>query len=355
MQPNLNFHPERPCLRASEHFGREHLVQHAYGRLGTDDVQSFAIIGFRKEGKSSFVNYIRHPKVTTKYLGKDAKQYLFLYMDLSKQQINNEADFFKVFYRKVAELLEMADLKNLQELGKITDWLVENNKRLILIFDNFNLIVTNPNFRVSFYEGLRSWFSTHSKIGCIVTSPVQLLHLSIPQELAGSPFFNIFDSYSLSPLSLTDATDLLYQRLPDALQEQSKDVFELIAQVGYSPYPLQQAGAIWTANYTAHNETSFSLIIDEVYQACQPYYQEIYSALKNNQLENIAMILSSDYNSKKLRIDNNLINHGWVVKDKSRMSAHLMELFFREKMGIPEKKYSFRKVKRLIFKMFGKA
>ena len=345
MQPNLNFHPNIPCLKASEHFGRENLVQHAYGRLGTDDVQSFAIIGFHKEGKSSFVNYIRHPNVKAKYLGEKSENYLFLYMDLSKYQLNNETDFFTVFYRKVTELLKTNDL---QELAKITDFLVKNDKRLILIFDNFNLIVTNPNFRVSFYEGLRSWFSTHSQIGCIVTSPVQLLHLAIPQELAGSPFFNIFDSYSLSPLNLTEATNLIYQHLPDSLKDNGKDVFELITQVGYNPYPLQQAGSIWAANYAKHADPSFKIVIDEVYQACQPYYQEIYAGLKNNQLESIATILSPNYNPKKTRIDNNLINHGWVTKDKTKLASLLMETFFREKMGIPEQKYSLGKLKQFL-------
>jgi hypothetical protein len=345
---NLVFHPKRPCLEPEEHFGRQSLVHHAYGRLGTDDVQSFAIIGFHKEGKTSFVNYIRHPRIAEEYLD-NANQYIFLYLDISKQHLPDEASFFKIFYQKIDEQLSISHLKDILDLNKITDWLIQKDRRLILVFDNFNLIVTNPNFKVSFYEGLRSWFSTHTQVGCIVTSPLALLALSIPHELAGSPFFNIFDSYSLSPLNLTEATGLLYDRLPEALREREQDIFELIAQVGYSPYLLQQAGQVWISNTDKQGKASFKQHIENVYQACLPYYQEIYASLKNRQLDDITRLLSVKQEGT-LRIDHNLIDRGLIAKDKSGFSAKLMERFFRERLNIQEKKSLLSKFKKLIKK-----
>jgi hypothetical protein len=342
----LTFHPHRPCGTPQEHVGRESLVQHAYGRLGTDDVQSFAVIGFHHEGKSSFVKYIQQPKVAKRYLGDNASQYIFLYFDLAEQPLNDETAFFKEFYRRVGETLS---LSGPLDFDKITDWLVTQQRRLVLTFDNFNYIVTNPNYKVAFYEGLRSWLSTHPQIGCIVTSPVQLLRLAIPQELAGSPFFNIFDSYSLSPLSFTEATKLVYDRLPEKLGEREKDIFELITQVGHSPYPLQQAGYIWVTHLEKSGKPAFKQVIDEVYQACLPYYQEIYASLKKNQLENIVGILSHHVPQ---RIDHTLIDRGWITKDKSRMVAQLMERFFRERMGIPDKKNPLKGLKNLWSNLF---
>ncbi len=343
---NLIFHPNRPCFKPEEHAGRESLAHHAYGRLGTDDVQSFAIIGFHREGKSSFVNYLRHPRIVKEFIGENANQYIFLYIDLSEQKLDDEAMFFKVFYQRIEELLSLSHLTDVFDLIKISDWLIKNDRRLILIFDNFNLIITNPHFRVAFYEGLRSWFSMHTQMGCIVTSPVPLLNLAIPQELAGSPFFNIFDSYSLPPFNLTQATSLVYERLPDTLCGREKDIFELIAQVGYSPYPLQQAGQIWVSHFEERGEASFEKVIDEVYQTCLPYYQEIYSSLKNRQLDSIANILKSNQKTQE-RIDHSLIDRGWIAKDKSGFSAKLMARFFRERLGIKENRSFFGQFKRL--------
>ncbi|MEK8018855.1 MAG: hypothetical protein VSS75_018435, partial [Candidatus Parabeggiatoa sp.] len=90
----MSFHPERPCIDSPEYVGREYLLQHAYGRLGTEeDVQSFAIIGFHKEGKTSFVNYLQQPSVVERHLGGKANDYIFLYFDLAVLQLNDESAF----------------------------------------------------------------------------------------------------------------------------------------------------------------------------------------------------------------------------------------------------------------------
>jgi hypothetical protein len=340
MTQNLFFHPEKPCLNPQEHVGRESLLQHAYGKLGTDDVQSFAIYGFSKEGKTSFINYLQQPSVVERYLGDKASEYIFLYFDVAEHQLNDEAAFFKVLYSKIEEVLTIPNLKDFSDNDKILDWLEKNNRRLILILDNFNLIVVNPKYDVAFFESFRSWLYMHSPVGCIVTSPMPLLDLAMTVELAGSPFFNIFDYYALFSLSLMDATRLISERLPETLQDHEKDIFELIGQFGYSPYPLQQAGKMWVSHFEKTGDSSFEQVIDEAYQACLPYYEEIYASLTQPQLKSIERILSSGY-KKKLVVDNNLIDRGWVTKDKRRISAGQMERFLRYRMDIPARRNIF--------------
>ncbi len=334
MTQKFSFHPERPCLNPQEHVGRGTVLQHAYGRLGTDDVQSFAIYGFSKEGKTSLVKYLQEPSVVKHYLGDKANQYIFLYFDTAKHQLTDETAFFKVIYSKIEEVLAIPNLKDFSDNDKILDWLEKNNRRLILIIDNFNLIVANPKYKLAFFESLRSWLYMHSPVGCIVTSPMPLLDLAMTVELAGSPFFNIFDYYALFPLSLTEVTRLISERLPEALQNNEKDIFELIGQFGYSPYPLQEAGKVWVSHYEKTGESSFQQVIDEAYQACLPYYEEIYSSLTTQQLESIVSILSRR-KKKNLIVDNYLVDRGWVTRDKREISAGQMERFFRERIGIP--------------------
>ena len=354
MTQKLSFHPKRPCLNPEEHVGRENLLQHAYGRLGTDDVQSFAVYGFSKEGKTSFVKYLQQDSVVERYLGDKAKQYIFLYFDVAKLQLHDEATFFKVLYSKISEVLALPNLRDFSDNNKILDCLEKQNRKLIMIFDNFNLIVVNPKYHVSFFENFRSWLYMHSPVGCIMTSPMRLLDLAMSVELAGSPFFNIFDYYSLFPLSQAEATRLVSDRLPEALQDSQKDIFELIGQFGYSPYPLQEAGKKWVSHHDKTGKSVFNKqVIDEAYQTCLPYYEGIYASLTKQQLESIGSILSGNKN-QDLLVDNYLVDRGWVKKNKTGISAGQMERFFRERMEIPSNNNIFGKIKGLFSDTFKK-
>jgi hypothetical protein len=329
--PKIHFTPNRPCITAEEYIGRSGLVQRAFARLGTDDVQSFAIIGFHKFGKTSFVNYLQQPSVIQQYLGEKGQQYIFLYINLNEKHLNNENEFFVELYQQAESLLGLSDLKGISDLDVITDWLESTNKRLVLILDDFNLIVTNPNYSVLFYERLRSWFSTHKQVGCIVTSPLQLLHLAIPVDLAGSPFFNIFDAYYLEPLTVTEAVTILDSGLPEQMLGQEKEIFEIIKQVGLSPYLIQIAGNIWVSRFEAGKNTELDVLLDLIYQTNLAYYEKIYASLTANQRENIKSLINPLYKTDVVRMDNKLIQSGWVNKDAKKITALQMEKFFQEK------------------------
>ena len=326
----MPFYPEKPCSNVQEYIGREALTHQAFSRLGTDDVQSFAVIGFHKFGKSSFAKHIQQPEIVKRYLKEKADQYFFVYIDVLKKNLNNEIDFFHELYKQIEALLGLSELEDITDLEEVTDWLNENNKQLVLIFDNFNLIVTNNNYSLAFYEGLRSWFSTNYKIGCVVTSPLQLLHLAIPIGVSGSPFFNIFDSYFLHSLTLSEAFKLLETSLPNKLKYNQKQLIKITTYVGLNPYELQKAGAIWVSN----SELVFDDILEKIYQNCKPYYEYIYSDLTHKQRENIKSLIDPSYKTNA-RMDNKLITYGWVTEDGKELSSLQMERFFDIKMNPP--------------------
>lgn len=350
--PPIVFHVNRPCVTQEEHVGREHILQQAFTRLNTDDVQSFAIIGLSKMGKSSFINHLQQPEVVEKFINpkERAKKYLFLLLDCAKYSLDSEEDFFKFFYQEIEKLLGLSNLNNMIDLERVTQKLFEDDLRLVVILENFNLVVTNPNFSVVFYDGLRSWFSTHVNVGCIVTSPLQLLDLAIPLEIAGSPFFNIFSAYSLKPFSLTEATQLLDDRLPKALRGHEKEIFDVIDHVGFNPYELQIAGYIWIKHFQKTKEMTFEDTIDEVYQALIPYYNKIYSDLTSRQIRDIRKILKKDYKDL-MSIDQNLVAYGWVTKDKKNIVAKQMKRYFSDRLKINSNNGIIKKIKLFFTKL----
>lgn len=331
--PLLSFHPNRPCLKSDEHEGRKTLIQHVFGKLATDDVQSFAIVGFKKSGKTSFINHIQQPQILDEYLGKDKEYYLFITLSLSELQLKNKNDFFKAFFYAVKKSTGLENLDDISDLQVISSWLQVNQKRLVLILDDFDQVITCSNFSVTFYESLRSWFSTNPNVGCIVTSPVQLLHLSIPMALSGSPFFNIFGSYTLMPLTKKEAKSLLKKRLPETLTRYQDEIKALIKDVGVNPYELQKSGYFWKHSFEKRGVTHYQEIKNDVYKICCGYYNAIYLSLTKKQIRIIRLLLDNRKRVKQPAIsDPELINRGWITRDgkfivSNHLKIYLLQIF----------------------------
>lgn len=335
----FTFHPERPCETPVEHNGREALLQHAFGRLGADDTQSFVLIGAEKMGKSSFLRHLCHPEVYKDYL-EQPDTYTFVYLDAETEELSGvqagENLFFQVLFRHLQALSDdnHTQWEDSSDLRDVAVWLKQQNKRLILLIDNFNLIITHPNYRVAFYESLRSWFSTHHQIGCVLSSPVQLLQLAMPLELSGSPFFNIFAAYLLEPLTLEESKDLLNQRLPTHLQAQTEQIELLIKHFCRTPYLLQQAGFAWCEHSRHGHVPDLEPVIEQAYQACQPYYESLYSDLGQHLAFIEAFVDPQQANPEAENVDRILVEYGVVDETGESLCALQTIRFFQEKFGI---------------------
>jgi hypothetical protein len=339
----LTFHPNRPCQTAAEHNGRTALSYHVFGRIGTEDVQSFALIGTEKMGKTSFLNYLHQPEVLANHL-QEPQKYLFVYLDAKTQKLEDEPIFFRTLFSQ-EPFRNLSGLTSIKDLRVLSNWLESQDKRLVVMIDNFNFIVSNPNFRVPFYEGLRSWFSTQRRVGCVVTATLPLLQLAMARELSGSPFFNIFTTYLLEPLVWEEAKLLLTNRLPPHLREREAEIDQLLKEFGTFPYPLQQAGNCWVGMAEHRHIPPLKKVIEAAYQACLGYYENIYSSLKRHQLAVVDGLLDP-YQPKPDpdRIDRTLIERGWVSEDGRHIPARQMARFFRTKLGLPESLGSWQKL-----------
>jgi len=331
---SLSFHPDRACNTIEEHIGqesREEIVFRAYGRLGTDDIQSFAIIGFSKEGKTSLVNYIRQPKVMERYLVENADTYTFLYINLRHGNISDVAGFFNALYKEVRNIWDIGRLKDGSDLERITEYLNKNNRKLVVILDSFDQVILNQKFPVKFYGNLRSWFSTNKNVGCILTSPNELQKLNASFELLDSPFFNIFQSYMIGPLTRIEAEYLIRSRLPDSMADKKDDIAgRLVDEFGCRPYPLHVAGKFWTEHFLRKEKNPLDSAIEETYKELKAngHYEEIFTHIGANKIRSVL--------ERRTTSDDRLIKLGWVRKGENgdEISSKQLERFFKEKLGI---------------------
>ena len=70
-----------PISDPKHFFGRKHEIEQVFSRLRNVEFESSSIVGERRIGKTSLLNFLRHPKVRLSY-GLDSDKYLFIYLDL---------------------------------------------------------------------------------------------------------------------------------------------------------------------------------------------------------------------------------------------------------------------------------
>lgn len=71
---------------------------------------------------------------------------------------------------------------------------------IVLLIDEFENVGDNDNFGPDFYYGLRS-LAIHHDLALITSTRVDLVEIAHSDEVRSSPFFNIFATINLQPLS----------------------------------------------------------------------------------------------------------------------------------------------------------
>src|SRR5262245_31574681 len=70
-----------PISDSRRFFGRAREVEQIFGRLRNDEFESSSLVGDRRIGKTSLLNYLADPSVRTSY-SLSPERYIFVYVDL---------------------------------------------------------------------------------------------------------------------------------------------------------------------------------------------------------------------------------------------------------------------------------
>jgi hypothetical protein len=198
-------------------FGRENEVRYITSLLQNN--QSCSIIGPRRIGKSSLINAISNHEILIKN-GLNPANYIFVFIDLEGLGNLTQSEFFyliveelrnQVTEKDIRELLE--DVINKEEirfidLKKIFRYTTKLGKKIIFLFDEFELITNNKNLDFNFYSGLRNLANSY-KVGYITATHTPLLELTFSKKTLGSPFFNFFAQIEINLLSEKAINELI--------------------------------------------------------------------------------------------------------------------------------------------------
>jgi hypothetical protein len=233
--------------------GRDREVEQIFGRLRNEEFESSSLVGDRRIGKTSLLNYLTDPSVRGAYrLGPG--EFIFVYVDLEMvdEAMGPEQLWRRLLVlmrrnctdRRVTEALESLeqtarlDTFALDELFQQVD---DSGQHVVFLVDEFEHVTANTNFGPDFYYGLRSLI-LHHQVALVTSSRLELVELCHSDTIKASPFFNIFANINLRLFSQSDAQRLISQSLNGTTVEFSDGELEqLFDLAGLHPYFLQAA------------------------------------------------------------------------------------------------------------------
>ncbi len=247
--PSLQYIYGRP-VRPDEFLGRTTELRTTFNRIRNGE--STAIVGDPHIGKTSFLLKLADPSTQKEYLGKDRNLLTLSNIDLhpvsSGYKVSDFWDeaLFSLQERPgtsgTARLIESAAESGYarRKLELLFNYLGQNNRRLVLLLDEFERLLMHPNFQeASFFALLRSLATRTGGLALVTASRISVARMNqIGRGLldTGSPFFNNVIEVRLRPLDDDDIAILL-DRAGESLS--IEDRLFICRLAGRNPFLLQ--------------------------------------------------------------------------------------------------------------------
>jgi AAA-like domain len=276
-----------PISDPGRFFGRSREVEQIIGRLRNEEFESSSLVGDRRIGKTSLLNYLSDPTVrAAHHLGPD--EYIFVYADL---QMVDEAMGPDQLWRRlltlmrrrcedeaVAKLVESVKDERLDTfvLDELFDQIDDKGQHVVFLMDEFEHVTTNENFDADFYYGLRS-LVIHHQLAIVTSSRRELIELCHSDAIKSSPFFNIFANINLRLFSPADAEHMMSQSLAGTgVQFSEPETARVLDLAGFHPYFLQAACWMLFESYLngLAGEARMSLLWGQFGQEAAPHFTD---------------------------------------------------------------------------------
>ena len=227
----------------TDFYGRKREVARIYSRIGTAHPQSVSIVGTRRIGKSSLLNFIYQEDNRRKHLKKSEK-YKFIFIDFQERKNITLPDFFRALFELLSHefqgQLDITEEPSYEGLKEIVTRIQQQGLKLIVLFDEFDSITQNQNFDMEFFAFLRALANRYD-VAYVMSSGRRLQELCHTKEIADSPFFNIFSNLFLSPFSSEEALTLIQQPSKAAGYPLDSVADTILSMAGYFPFFIQMA------------------------------------------------------------------------------------------------------------------
>jgi serine/threonine-protein kinase len=239
----------------SQFFGRTREVAKIFSRIGASRPQSISVVGDRRIGKSSLLSFINHREVRQKYLDGPNK-FAFAFIDLQQKRRITLREFFKELFGILAKETGENQIAQLEpafeSVREVLEGFQQQDRKLVVLLDEFDAITTNRAFDLEFYSFLRS-IANNYDVAYVTSSARDLQELCHTQLIADSPFFNIFTNVYLRSFTRPEALELISRPSAEAGMPLEGYARRIIEIAGYFPYFIQIACSAYFDHLTEND------------------------------------------------------------------------------------------------------
>ena len=319
-------------------FGRTLELKRVYARLSATPPGSISIVGDRKIGKSSLLNYVYSRTNRQQHLEQPDKM-VMVFLDLQQEKGMSRESFVRTLLG-IANLelrgrLDVSDCAHsLDGIKDMVQRLDAAGFRIAILLDEFEAVTTNPNFSLEFFSFLR-FLANHYNVAYITSSARDLQVLCHTKEISDSPFFNIFSTMRLSVFQQAEAEELIRapsERVGKPLAAQMAPILEMS---GLFPFFIQMACSHAIEYLDEHpeaREPDFSDVRRRFYEEAKLHYRYLWDGFDPHQKNTVLRVARGKSMPDALKhVLDELERRHYVEKDlpKPRLFSTTFDEFVR--------------------------
>ncbi len=333
----------------SDFFGRQKDIRRIYARLDAPHPQSISIVGERRIGKSSLLNFVYHSKNRKRNM-VNHENAIFVYLDFQRNVDFDPAKFidflFNMFsYEMKSESQYAGRERSLDELKDVVQELHNKGKRIIVLMDEFESITRNERFNEQFFSFLRSLANSY-RVAYVTSSFEELQMMCHNRDISDSPFFNIFSNLPLRTFDYGEALELITMPSRNEGVPLERFADKIIDMAGYFPFFLQIA----CSNVFEHlvdnpdAEPNWKQITASFTEEVYPHYSFVWERMDEPTRENLRRVAVGKPTGKKFDyINENLVRRGYLLESDGKFAfcSSICRKFVLEECRKGDKKSSF--------------
>ncbi|RPJ05451.1 MAG: adenylate/guanylate cyclase domain-containing protein [Spirochaetaceae bacterium] len=228
-------------------FGRQALVKRILTRIQSERPQSISIVGERRIGKSSLLNYLNF--ASTRALMMDSpEKYIFLFVDFQQIRANTAGEIIGVILRELkrtmAANMELEVPEDFDGMRILCQAIADAGYKFIMFFDEFESVTKNPNIKPDFYSSFRS-LANKFPLAFVTASGRNLKDMCVTHEISDSPFFNIFSVQNVGLFKQEEAAELVKTPSAQCNVPLEPLASKIMAEAGLYPFFLQMMCGSW--------------------------------------------------------------------------------------------------------------
>ncbi len=292
-----------PIKHPADFYGRHEQITRFFEIIGGRQAQSVSVLGVRRAGKTSFLQYVAHPATMAHYLPNN-EEYTMVYLDMSSCKTPSD------FYYRLLQRLKVSMGKGKTDflwkespLGQTKLYDIESylcqfpDTRIVLLLDEFDHLRTE-SFTQDFLTELRAMTGVlEYDLACVTASYWDLYTLGTRLGLPPtSPFYNIFypTPIYMSALELTEATALIDTPAAKGGVSFNEDELREIQELaGSLPFFVQATAAKWFRHKRAGNDLNREDGRRQLAADLAPYFDQWWHNFSGNERE-VLLALGGD-------------------------------------------------------------